>query len=64
MRLEITSSSSGGYTVSDLDGDIATEVVRSDAGLWEILGLMRAPRDMIRDVIGRLGEERSILIDY
>jgi len=64
MRLEITSSTSGGYTISDLDGDIATEVVRSDAGLWEILGMMRTPRDLIRDVIDRLDEERSIQISY
>jgi hypothetical protein len=53
-----------GYTVSDLDGEIATEVVRSDAGLWEILGLMRAPRDLIRDVISRLEAEKSIQITY
>ncbi len=64
MRLEITNSSGGGYTIADLDGDIATEVVRSDAGLWEILGLMRTPRDLIRDVIGRLDQERSIQITY
>ena len=53
-----------GYTVSDLDGDIATEVVRSDAGLWEVLGLMRAPRDLIRDVIDRLEVEKSIQVTY
>ena len=61
MRLEIKTSLDAGYTVSDLDGDIATEVVRSDAGLG---GLMRAPRDLIRDVISRLEAEKSIQITY
>ena len=64
MRLEIKSSLGAGYTVSDLDGDIATEVCRSDAGLWEVLGLMRAPRDVIRNVIDRLEAENTIQIDY
>jgi hypothetical protein len=64
VRLEIKSSLGAGYTVSDLDGDIATEVVRSDQGLWEVLGLMRAPRDVIRDVITRLECENSINISY
>ena len=64
MRLEIKTSLGAGYTVSDLDGDIATEVVRSDQGLWEVLGLMRTPRDMIRDVIDRLEVENTIQIDY
>jgi hypothetical protein len=64
MRLQIDSSLGAGYTVADLDGDIATEVVRSDAGLREILKLMRAPRDVIENVVGRLDRERSIQVDY
>jgi hypothetical protein len=64
MRIQIDSSMGAGYTITDLDGDIATEVVRSDAGVREILGLMRAPRDVIEGVIVRLEWERSLQIDY
>jgi len=64
MRLQIDHSLGAGYTITDLDGDIATEVVRSAAGLWEILGLMRVPRDVIMDLISRLNQEHSIQITY
>lgn len=63
MRIQIDSSVDA-YTIIDLDGDIATEVVRSGAGVWEILGLMRVPRDVIRDVVDRLGQQPSIQITF
>ena len=64
MRLQIDSSLGAGYTVADLDGDIATEVVRSDAGLREVLKLMRAPKEVTEDVIIRLNHERSIQVSF
>ena len=64
MRLQIDGSLGAGYTIADLDGDIATEVVRSVAGLREVLGLMRAPRDVVDGVVFGLDFQRSIQIDY
>ena len=64
MRIQIDRSLGAGYTITDLDGDIATEVVRSDAGLREILGLLRAPRDIIEGVINRVDWERSFEVVY
>ncbi|MBZ5579598.1 MAG: hypothetical protein LAP40_23825 [Acidobacteriia bacterium] len=64
MRLQIDCSIGAGYAITDLDGDIATEVVRSDAGLREILGILRAPRDVIEGAINRLDWDRSFQISY
>lgn len=63
MRIQIESTVDA-YTIIDLDGEIATEVVRSGAGVWEILGLMRVPRDVIRDVVDHLGQQPSIQITF
>jgi len=64
MRLKIDLNLDEAYTVADLDGDIATEVVRSMAGLREILKMMGTPRDLIDSVIQRIASEKSIQITY
>ena len=64
MRLQIDRSIGAGYTITDLDGDIAPEVVRSDAGLREILGMLRAPRELVEGVINRVDWDRSFEITY
>lgn len=64
MHLQIDCSIGAGYTITDLDGDIAPEVVRSDAGLREVLGMMRAPRELIEGVVNRVDFERSFDITY
>ncbi len=64
MNLKIDLNLDEAYTVADLDGDIATEVVRSIVGLREVLRLMGAPPHMIDSVISRIGQERSIQINY
>ena len=64
MRLKIDVNLDDANTVVDLDGDIATEVARSIQGLREILKLMRAPQEMIDDVLCRIDQERSLEITY
>ena len=64
MNLRIDLNLDDAYTVADLDGDIATEVARLIIGLREILKLMGASREMIDDVISRIGQERSVQITF
>ncbi|HEY1240173.1 MAG TPA: hypothetical protein VGF16_06430 [Bryobacteraceae bacterium] len=64
MRLKVDLNLDEAYTIADLDGDIATEVARSMAGLREILKLMGAPRDLIESVLQRIDSEKSIQITY
>ena len=64
MNLKIDLNLDDAYTVADLDGEIATEVVRSIVGLREVLRLMGAPPHMVDSVISRISQERSIQINY
>jgi hypothetical protein len=64
MRLRIEATLGVGYIVSDLDGEIATEVVRSMPGVMEVLKLMRTPSSFIEDVIKRLEHEKSVEITF
>ena len=64
MRLKVDVNLDDAYTVADLDGDIATEVARSFAGLREILKLMGTPREMIENVLERINQERSVQITF
>jgi len=64
MRLQVDLNLDEAFTVADLDGDIATEVVLSIKGLREVLKLMGTPRDVIENVVHRINQERSIQITF
>jgi hypothetical protein len=60
----VTGFSGADYSVSDLDGDIATELVNSRAELRNILKTMGMPPEMIENTVGRLNSERLVEVGF
>jgi hypothetical protein len=65
VRIRILTGFSGAdYSVSDVDGDIATEFAKSKAELRGVLKVMGMAPEAIEDTVGRLSRERLVEVMF